>query len=155
MTSNENGRPPSPTLVHAYDATVQIDPTIAHGHTPFGERFRVPITGGVFAGERLRGTVVPGGADWQLVRADGWMIIEADYFMRTDDGIDVHVRNVGLWGEPDADLPGGYSITTPIYEAPLGRYTWLNQRIFTCRLWQAQGDDTTVHLAVYEIAMGG
>ena len=78
-----------PTLVHAYDAVVQIEPDIVHGDTPHGRRIRVPIVGGTFAGDRLRGTVVPGGADWQLLRADGSLVIEADYFMRTDDGVEV------------------------------------------------------------------
>jgi hypothetical protein len=142
-----------PALVHAYDAVVQIEPDIVHGDTPLGRRIRVPIVGGTFEGDRLRGTVVPGGADWQLLRADGSLVIEADYFMRTDDDVEVHVRNVGLWCDPGPDEPRGYSITTPVFEVPMGRYSWLNRRIFTCRLWLAPDDPSTVRLAVYEVTM--
>ncbi|MDR3536881.1 MAG: DUF3237 family protein, partial [Acetobacteraceae bacterium] len=41
------------------------------GPTPSGDRRVGLVAGGTFAGERLRGTVLPGGADWLMVRADG------------------------------------------------------------------------------------
>jgi hypothetical protein len=46
-----------------WEAVVELAPTVAMGEGPLGERRLVPITGGVFAGPRIRGRVLPGGAD--------------------------------------------------------------------------------------------
>lgn len=147
-------RPPSPALVHAYDAHVLLEPEIVHGSSPLGTRIRVPIVGGSFAGPRLRGSIVPGGADWQLLRTDGWYVIEADYFMQTDDGVAIRVHNEGLWRDPDDEHPNGYALTSPVFEAPLGAYGWLNQRIFTCRIRVSTPDETpAVRLTIWELAM--
>lgn len=65
-----------------------------------GTRRYIPITGGAFTTrDGLRGVVLPGGADWQVVRPDGALEIEAHYALRTDagDGIEVHssgLRNI-------------------------------------------------------------
>src|SRR5690606_5400561 len=48
-----------------------IDDMIPLGETSDGERRAIPITGGSFAGEGISGEVIPGGADYQLVRPDG------------------------------------------------------------------------------------
>jgi len=39
------------------------------GAGPHGTRVIFPITGGSFEGDRLRGKVLPGGADWTIERA--------------------------------------------------------------------------------------
>ena len=39
--------------------------------TPIGERRIAKVTGGSFAGPELKGTILPGGGDWLLLRADG------------------------------------------------------------------------------------
>ena len=41
------------------------------GAAPFGHRRVVNILGGPVTGEKLNGRVLPGGADWQIVAADG------------------------------------------------------------------------------------
>ncbi len=41
------------------------------GNTPYGERRIINIHGGTVEGPKLKGKVLPGGADWQIVRADG------------------------------------------------------------------------------------
>ena len=147
--------PPTPVLVHAYDAQVLLEPDVVHGATPLGTRIRVPIVGGTFEGPRLRGRIVPGGADWQLLRADGWYVIEADYFMETHDGVAIHVHNEGLWCDPGDEHPQGYALTSPVFEAPLGAYGWLNQRIFTCRIRVGAADEPpAVHLTIWELTMG-
>jgi hypothetical protein len=141
-------------VTYAYDAQVLLEPDVVHGDTPLGTRIRVPIVGGTFDGPRLRGRILPGGADWQLLRSDGWYVIEADYFMETHDGVPIHVHNRGLWSDPTPDDPDGYALTSPVFEAPLGPYGWLNQRIFTCRIRLGAPDaPPSVHLSVYELTM--
>jgi Protein of unknown function (DUF3237) len=58
-----------------------------------GERRIIPIVGGVFAGPRIKGKVLPGGADRQLVRKDGARIQNARYELQTDNGAVVTVDN--------------------------------------------------------------
>jgi hypothetical protein len=56
----------------------------------------VPITGGAFAGPRLSGVVLPGGEDWQLIRGDGVVEVDARYVLQTESGARIHVRNRGI-----------------------------------------------------------
>ncbi len=65
------------------------------GGGPLGERRVVAITGGSFEGPGLRGTIVPGGADWQHVRADGVLDIDARYALRTEAGALIRVVSQG------------------------------------------------------------
>jgi hypothetical protein len=56
------------------------------GSTPYGERRIIDIHGGTVEGERLKGKVLPGGADWQIVRGDGVVHLTARYTIETDSG---------------------------------------------------------------------
>ena len=71
------------------------------GATPLGRRRVIPITGGRFSGERLSGRVLPGGADWQVIRADGVADLDARYTLETADGALIYVRNKGYRHGPD------------------------------------------------------
>jgi hypothetical protein len=66
------------------------------GGGPFGERRMVGITGGSFEGPQLKGTIVPGGADWQIVRADGVVDLHARYTVETESGGLILVNSEGL-----------------------------------------------------------
>ncbi|MFD2015209.1 DUF3237 domain-containing protein [Vibrio olivae] len=68
------------TLVVKLDASVEI------GESDSGVRRYVPITGGYFQGKNISGTVLAGGADWQLQRPDDVLEIDALYSIRTEDG---------------------------------------------------------------------
>lgn len=65
------------------------------GGGPLGERRVVAITGGRFDGPQLQGEIVPGGADWQIVRADGVLDIDARYAMRAESGAMIRVVSQG------------------------------------------------------------
>jgi hypothetical protein len=56
------------------------------GATPYGERRIINILGGTVEGPRLKGKILPGGADWQIVRADGVVHLHARYTIETDTG---------------------------------------------------------------------
>ncbi|MGA8871523.1 MAG: DUF3237 family protein, partial [Candidatus Acidiferrales bacterium] len=56
-----------PHLEFVFEEFVTLGAGIHPGETPFGDRNIVPITGGVFSGPNIRGKVMPGGWDWQLV----------------------------------------------------------------------------------------
>ena len=63
------------------------------GETQAGKRHVIPITGGTFEGPLLRGSIINGGADYQLISTDGKRTtLEAVYSIKTDDGTYIHVR---------------------------------------------------------------
>lgn len=119
---------PVPGIEFVYEAIVLLEPSTPVGETPFGRRNRIPIIGGEFAGPNIKGRVLPGGMDWQLIRPDHFTVIEADYIMQTDDGALIHVYNKGVVG---ITADGGfYARSTPWFESPNGPHVWLNQAVF-------------------------
>jgi hypothetical protein len=66
------------------------------GNTPYGERRIINILGGTVAGPRLKGKILPGGADWQIVRTDGVVDLRARYTIETDGGGLILVNSEGL-----------------------------------------------------------
>ncbi|MDQ8203486.1 DUF3237 family protein [Pelagicoccus sp. SDUM812003] len=108
-----------------YEAIVEIEAPVEVGKTPLGQRRFIPITGGTFEGPKLKGDVIPGGADWQLSHPNGATEVDALYAIRMDDGTVVIVRNTGLISEQ-----GGYMKTALRFEAPEGPHEWLNKYQF-------------------------
>jgi hypothetical protein len=115
----------------AYDRAQKI------GATPLGGRGIYPVDGGRFEGPRLKGIVLPGGADWTLRRADGATAIDVRLGLRTDDGADIAMAYTGLLRLTEEGarrqkarepIPYGetYVRTTPRFETSHPRYLWLN-----------------------------
>ena len=76
---------------------VQVEPILDLGDPGTGTRRIIPFAGGTFAGrDGLAGTVAPGGSDWQLVRPDGVIEIDAHYVLETDAGAFIEVRSTGI-----------------------------------------------------------
>ena len=142
---------PPPRLAFAYGATVLLARDVIHGRTPLGERTRAPIVGGSFSGPKITGSVLPGGADWQLKRGDGYLVLEADYFMQAADGTQIRVHNKGLWHSPNGDWPADYALTTPEFEVPIGPHDWLNRHVFVGTVGAVPGNDLAVQITVYTV----
>lgn len=130
---------PAPTLRLVLQARVTIAPAVEVGDSDQGRRRFIPITGGSFAGDGIKGEVIAGGADWQLDRPDGVREIDAHYALRTDDGAVIIVRNRGL-SVPDPR----YLMTIPAFQAPVGRYDWLNRRVFVGRINPVPGGGAVI-----------
>jgi hypothetical protein len=79
-----------------FDLRVDLAEPLDLGHTPVGHRRVINIVGGEFSGERLSGTVLPGGADWQILRPDGVAVLDARYTLRARDGALVQVTSQGF-----------------------------------------------------------
>lgn len=127
--------PAAPVLEFVFEEVVTLGESIAPGTTSRGARNIIPITGGTFtgpgqAGEGMAGEIMPGGWDWQLTRADGCREVVADYFLKTDDGVVINVRNTGAICPPNADGTPNPVRTHPVFEAPQGKYDWLNRTTF-------------------------
>ncbi|MGA2894626.1 MAG: DUF3237 domain-containing protein [Xanthobacteraceae bacterium] len=132
-----------PQLDFVFAALVSVDAPVDVGDVGKGRRRMVAITGGEFSGPELRGQVLPGGADWQILRGDGVAELEARYTLRTDDGALIAVRNLALRHGPAAVLaalaaggavePDSYYFRGAVFfETSEPRYAWLTKHIIIC-----------------------
>jgi hypothetical protein len=123
------------------EVRVKVGAAIEVGSVPRGRRRIIPIEGGTFEGPELRGDVLPGGADWQIVREDGLAELDARYTLRTDSGELIYIQNIGIrHATPDivAKLLAGedvdpslvYFKTIPSFETAAARLQWLTKAIF-------------------------
>lgn len=143
MKSFSQNTPAAPGLEFVCELKVKLKPAIIVGETPHGTRRIIPITGGTFEGPKMKGEILDGGADWQIVRKDGVAELEAHYQIKTDDGVVIYIKNVGLrvaTPEVAARIGRGekvpatayYFRAVPKFEAPAGKYEWMNNAIFIC-----------------------
>jgi hypothetical protein len=130
-----------PKLTLAFTIRVAVGPPTELGQVPRGRRRIIPILGGTFEGPGIRGKVVPGGADWQIVRADGLAELDTRYVLQTDSGQLIYIQNAGirhappdvtkklLAGEP-VDPSQVYFKTIPTFETSAPDLQWLTRSIF-------------------------
>jgi Protein of unknown function (DUF3237) len=89
-----------PALVPALSPFTRIEcavtPLVSLGAAPLGERRYIALGSGRVQGPELNGELVPGGVDWQILRADGVLEIAAHYVIRADDGGLIEVNSTGL-----------------------------------------------------------
>jgi len=139
MKSSAQVDPPkeTPQLEFAMQLRVTIDEAFSCGETQHGQRVIIPITGGTFEGPKLKGTILAGGADYQLVnKAQDRTELEAIYCIKTDDGVCIHIRNKGIIanGKDEEGKPSFYFKCAPQFEAPTdSKYAWLNNALFVCQ----------------------
>jgi hypothetical protein len=92
------------------------------GRTSQGALTVFPVVGGSFEGERLRGTVLPGGGDWVTARADGTFTLDLRVTLETDDGGLIHMTFTGV-----RDDVRHYFRTVPRFETAAPKYAFLNR----------------------------
>lgn len=148
-----------PGLEFVCELRAVVSAPLVVGQTPAGLRRIVDIIEGTFEGPLLRGTILPGGADWQILRADGVAELHAHYVLKTNDGVLIQVRNRGLrHGSEEAlrriaegervDPSEYYFRTAPVFEAPAGPYEWLNRSVFVAT---AERSATSVVVRVFRV----
>ena len=137
----------------------ELEGIMSLGQTPLGERRIINILGGPVTGPRLSGRVLPGGADWQIIRADGAADIQARYTIETDAGARILVSSDGLrHGPPEvmARLARGENIDPALYyfrtamrfETADPAVDWMNRIL---AIAHGQREARAVKLDVYEI----
>lgn len=145
---------PAPlALRFVFEERVDLETPEPAGEGPRGAGNRIGLLGGTVKGPVLNGTILPGGADWQLIRKDGCSEIVADYFIRADDKSLIHIRNVGL-ACPPGKTRGAYARANPVFTAPVGPHDWLNKSVFTSTIepvMDANGTLKQVVLRFYEV----
>jgi hypothetical protein len=150
---------PIPRLEFIFAARVTVDAPLDFGDVGKGSRRIVPITGGEFCGPQLRGVVLTGGADWQVLRSDGVAELEARYTLRTDDGALIYVRNHALRHGPAevmAALAAGRPVEPDAYyfrgaaffETGAPHYAWVAKHIVVCT---GAREQATVKLQFYRV----
>lgn len=128
-------------LEFAFEIIAEVGETMGGAPGRLGARRIVPITGGTVRGPKLDGRVVPGGADYAIVRPDGASIVTAHYVLEADDGTPIYIVNEGIrtaTPEVIARLRAGehvdpadyYFRSVPTFDAPEGRHGWLSDNIF-------------------------
>jgi hypothetical protein len=107
--------------VPVFEANMKLDQVYEVGKTPYGQRTVFVIQGGTVSGEKITGSVMPGGLDFQLSFSTGGMEIEEIFVLRAADGKYIYLRSAGTAAE-QSDVR-----MVPDFEAPnTSNYRWLN-----------------------------
>jgi hypothetical protein len=149
----------TPTLTHIADFKIQVGAPITIGETAEGLRRVVPILGGAITGPKLSGKILPAGADYQVIRADGFSRLDARYAAELDDGAMLYIVNTGIrFGLPEvmAQITRGepvdpaqiYFRTTPTFEISAPAHAWLLKPLF---LATGARHPDRVELRVFEV----
>lgn len=124
---------------HLLTLSIDLHPILDLGATPAGHRRIVPVSGGRFEGERLRGEILPhSGSDLLLARSDGAFQQDVRLPLRTDDGALILMTYRGI-RHSSAEVaqriargenvpPESYYLrTAPFFETAAPAYDWLNR----------------------------
>jgi len=142
-----------------FSIRAELETIINLGHTPYGERRMIGIIGGSVNGPKLKGHILPGGADWQIIRSDGAADIKARYAIETETGALIMVTSEGLRHGPPAVMerlmrgdnvdPRHYYFRTVMrFETAAPAVDWLNRILAIAK---GQREPQAVRLDVYEV----
>ena len=120
------------------DINADLEESIEVGSTPHGIREIYNIKGGTVEGPKVRGKMLPTGADWLIIRPDMAAELDVRATMHTDDNEIIYTYYRGIIsadleifdkiqkGE-DVDPSEYYFRTTPVFETASEKYGWLNR----------------------------
>lgn len=149
----------TPILQPVCDLVVNLSPSHEMGVCPTGTRRIIPIIGGSAQGPLLNGRILPVGADWQTVLADGIADLDARYAIETVDGAIIEVISKGIRhasADVAARIAAGESVPASDYymrtairlETGHADYAWVNRALF---LAAGAKVASTVHLSVHRV----
>ena len=130
----------TPQLEFLMRLSIDVGEIISMGWGPVGERRVVNLFGGIFEGPRIKGEVLPGGADWQILRADDVLDINARYTLKEQRGGLVQVVSQGYRHGPeevmmalgrgeDVEAKKYFFRTIMRFETGAPELKWLNKTI--------------------------
>ncbi len=131
---------PEIRTAHLMTLTLSVAGMQPIGPTPNGNRRIGLVSGGQFEGSKLKGKVLPGGADWIIARPDGSTTLDVRIVLETDDGATIGMTYRGMRHGPAAIMeklnagefvdPSQYYFRTAVsFETAAPRYDWLNRII--------------------------
>ncbi|MGM4989459.1 DUF3237 domain-containing protein [Tardiphaga sp. 841_E9_N1_2] len=126
---------------YVFSLSIKVGTPIVAGDLGYGIRRVIPVLGGTVQGEGIKGTIHSGGADFQIIRPDGFTELEAKYTFELDDGALIYIENIGVrFGPKEAldriargeavDLTLIYFRSVPKFETGHPKYRWLMQNLF-------------------------
>lgn len=136
--------PAPPELEFVFEVRAEVADPLVVGELPNGTRRIIDITGGTLEGPGISGEIIPGGADWQMIRReDGFTDVDARYTIRTDSGSYIYVQNIGIRHAPPevmrrlnagetVDQSEIYFRAVPKFETGDPELEWLMRSIFVC-----------------------
>jgi hypothetical protein len=133
--------PPSLQTKYVFSLAIKVGTPIVAGETGWGLRRVIPVLGGEVRGPDLHGTILRCGADFQVIRPNGFTELEAKYAFETNDGAVIYIENIGIRfgpkealdriarGEP-VDPALIYFRSAPKFETGSEKYRWLMENLF-------------------------
>jgi hypothetical protein len=126
---------------YVFSLAIKVGAPIVAGDLGHGVRRIIPILGGEVRGEGLKGTIFPVGADFQVIRPNGFTELEAKYAFEMNDGAIVYIQNIGIRFGPkellDRIAKGEivdpaliYFRSVPKFETGAEKYRWLTENLF-------------------------
>ena len=126
---------------YVFSLSIKVGAPIVAGDLGYGIRRVIPVLGGTVQGEGIKGTIHSGGADFQIIRPDGFTELEAKYTFELDEGAVIYIENIGVrFGPKEAldriargeavDPALIYFRSVPRFETGHPRYRWLMQSLF-------------------------
>src|SRR6195952_3904927 len=126
---------------YVFSLAIKVGAPITAGDLGYGVRRIIPILGGEVFGEGIKGTIFPCGADFQIIRPNGFTELEAKYAFQMDDGAVIYIENIGIrFGPKDlldrikngeiADPKLIYFRSVPKFETGDEKYRWLMENLF-------------------------
>ena len=126
---------------YVFSLAIKVGAPIVAGDLGYGVRRIIPILGGEVRGEGITGTIFPCGADFQIIRPDGFTELEAKYAFEMDDGAIVYIENIGIRFGPKELLDriaNGWNVdpaliyfrSVPKFETGAEKYRWLMENLF-------------------------
>ncbi len=129
-----------------FEATMKLDHIYDVGRTQYGLRKVFVTQEGTVTSEKIKGTVMTGGLDFELSFANGAMEIEQIYMLRTTEGNYIYLRSAGTAAD------GSDVRMVPDFEAPnAGAYNGLNTGKYAGRRVVDEAAQT-LKLTVFDIS---
>jgi Protein of unknown function (DUF3237) len=126
---------------YVFSLAIKIGAPILAGDLGHCVRRIIPILGGEVFGPGIKGTILPVGADFQVIRPNGLTELEAKYTFELDDGAIVYIENIGIRFGPKelldriakgeaVDPAQIYFRSVPKFETGSDKYRWLMEHLF-------------------------
>ncbi|MBM7652326.1 DUF3237 domain-containing protein [Neobacillus cucumis] len=131
-------------LEEVFKIFIEVDKPIVVGQDDVvGRRQLIPILSGEVIGKGIKGVVLPGGIDSQIIRPDGKCELSARYAIQLEDGASIYIENNGIRTVPSEyveEVKAGefvdpnlyYFRTVPHFEVYDERYRWMMNHLFIC-----------------------
>ncbi|ADZ84295.1 DUF3237 domain-containing protein [Cellulosilyticum lentocellum] len=123
---------------------VKCSETLAVGDGGSGHLNVIPIIGGVVTG-KYQGIVIPGGADWSMIKSNGAHAF-AKYLLQMENGEYIAIENAGVLNRDTALIR-----TTPkFYADEEGSYSELNKGVYVASL-ETEVEGYNVMIRIYKM----